>query len=80
MRNPNDEIARLRQAFHQAIIADLREGTLSYHKIAVKHGTTAALVYNVARANNCQRRAGRGPLGPAKEPQRPAKADYEIRY
>lgn len=59
MKNPNDEIRRLREAFHQAILADLREGALSYHRIAVKHGTTPTLVYNLARANHCQRRAGK---------------------
>jgi len=60
MQNPNEEIMRLREAFHQAILDDLREGVLSYHEIAVKHGTTAALVYNVARINHCQRRASKG--------------------
>lgn len=59
MKNPKDEIRRLREAFHQAILADLREGVLSYHGIAVKHGTTVTLVYNLARANHCQRRAGK---------------------
>ena len=59
MKNPNEEIHRLREAFHQAILADLHEGVLSYHKIAVKHGTTVTLVYNLARANHCQRRAGK---------------------
>jgi len=59
MKNPNDEIRRLREAFHQAILADLRERVLSYHSIAVKHGTTVTLVYNLARANDCQRRASK---------------------
>lgn len=61
MQNPKEEIRRLREAFHQVILADLREGVLSYHEIAVKHGTTATLVYNVARTNRCQRRARKGP-------------------
>lgn len=60
MKNPSEEINRLREAFHQAILADLREGLLSYHKIAVKHGTTTTMVYNLARANHCQRRVGKG--------------------
>ena len=63
MQNPNEEIRRLREAFHQAILADLREGVLSYHEIAVKHGTTVTLVYNLARANRCQRRARKGSTG-----------------
>jgi len=66
MQNPNEEISRLREAFHQAILADLREGILSYHGIAVKHGTTVTLVYNLARANRCQRRAGKRPAGPVR--------------
>lgn len=64
MQNPNEEIMRLGEAFHQAILADLHEGVLSYSKIAQRHGTTVTLVYNVARANHCQRRAGKGPTGP----------------
>jgi len=68
MQNPNEEISRLREAFHQAILADLHGGVLSYGKIAQKHGTTVTLVYNVARANHCQRRAGKGPAGPAQRP------------
>ena len=67
MKNPNEEIRRLREAFHQAILTDLREGVLSYHEIAVKHGTTVTLVYNLARANRCQRRARKGPTGPVQQ-------------
>ena len=62
MKNPNEEIRRLREAFHQSIVDDLREGVLSYHEIAVRHGTTVSLVYNLARANHCQRRARKLPV------------------
>jgi transposase-like protein len=57
--NPESEISKLREAFHMAIVADIKEGVLSYVQIARKHGIGYSTVYNVARIYKCQRRAGK---------------------
>jgi len=52
------EVRKLREEFHRRIVEDIKTRLdLTYAEIARKHEVSPDLVFNLARLNNCRRRA-----------------------
>jgi hypothetical protein len=53
---PENKLLRFREEMKENVLADLREGKLSYMGVATKNGTTIGTVFSIAKKNGLRKK------------------------